>query len=274
MSYARTRRSREVAFLLSLLLPLPVIAAGKVERLEIVDRSIERHGGELFRHVEISLTLSSLSGSFDIVSAVSDGRFDYTVERLRDGVRQRWHQTNDGVWRSDDGVEIELDDEGRRRAMDFVSARLYFCFLPWRLNDPSTFKEDLGVETWEGRTLHKVKVTFTSGSSTDADDEYLYWFDPDSAQLVQFAYSFKANDGGLRFRRLVDYRRIGGILFADQENYAVDGGGLSVDQITPQFVNDSMRMLSKIELRDIHVRPLADVQGAANEEDPGTLGRR
>jgi len=117
-------------------------------------------------------------------------------------------------------------------------------------------------------------VTFTPGSSTDADDEYLYWFDPESAQLVQFAYSFKANDGGLRFRRLVDYRRIAGILFADQENYAIDGGGLTVDQITPQFVSDSMRMLSKIELRDIQVRPLAAGEAPGNEENPGTLGRR
>lgn len=235
----------------------PCLAAEKVERLPIVDRSIEHHGGELFTGVKVSLTVSSLSGSFDVVSLVRGGEFDSTVERVEEGVVETWRHTNEGVWRFEGGEPVELDDEGRRRAKDFVSARVYFCFLPWRLNDPHTFKEDLGIETWEGRPLHKVKVTFTPGSSSAADSEYLYWFDPDTGRLEQFAYSFgRGERGGLRFRPLVNYRRIGGILFADQENYAVGGPDLDVDDITPEFVAEQMRHLSTVELRDIEVEHL------------------
>ena len=118
-------------------------------------------------------------------------------------------------------------------------------------------QEDLGVEEWEGRRLHKVKVTFVAGSSTDADDEFLYWFDPASARLEQFAYSFAGRPGGLRFRRLDNYRRVGGILFFDQANLGVEGAGLRVDQIDPAFVRERMREISRVELRDITVRPLA-----------------
>ena len=57
-------------------------------------------------------------------------------------------------------------------------------------------------------------MTFAAGSSTDAEDEYLYWFDPETARLEQFAYSFQGRPGGLRFRRLDNYRRVGGILCA------------------------------------------------------------
>jgi hypothetical protein len=238
-------------------LPSALYAGPKVQRLPIVDRAIEHHGGALFERVEVSFTLSSLSGGFDVVSRVEDGMFDYAVERTREGVVQGWRHTNGGVWRFEDGVELGLDDEGRRGARDFVSARIYFCFLPYRLNDASTFKEDLGVETWGGRALHKVKVTFTPGSSTNAADEYLYWFDPETARLEQFAYSF---DGGLRFRRLVDYRRIGGILFADQENHGVNRSGLTVDLVGPDFVAGEMELVSTVELGDIEVRELASAE--------------
>lgn len=253
------RSALVVSASVALALPsLPCLAAEKVERLPIVDRAIEHHGGELFKGVEVSLTVSSLSGSFDVVSRVRGGEFDFEVERVKEGVVESWRHTNEGVWRVDDGEPIELDDEGRRRAKDFVSARLYFCFLPWRLNDPHTFKEDLGIETWEGRPLHKVKVTFTPGSSSAADSEYLYWFDPNTGRLEQFAYSFGSGErGGLRFRPLVNYRRIGGILFADQENYAVNGPDLDVDDITPEFVAEEMRLLSTVELSDIEVEHLA-----------------
>jgi hypothetical protein len=135
-------------------------------------------------------------------------------------------------------------------------ARVYFVFLPYRLNDPSVIQRDLGLETWEGRQLHKVKVTFPPGSSSDAQDEFIYWFDPTTARLEQFAYSFEDDPDGIRFRRLSNYRRIGGILFFDQENLGVEGDEYSVDQITPAFVEQSMREISIITLEDVRVESL------------------
>ena len=118
------------------------------------------------------------------------------------------------------------------------------------------YKEDLGIEVWDDRRLRKVKVTFEAGTSTDASDEYLYWFDPDTGRLELFAYSYEVNGGGLRFRRLFNYRRVGGLLFYDQENWGTEGPGLAIDLVTPEYVETRMRHVSTIELRDIEVEAL------------------
>ncbi|RMH21397.1 MAG: hypothetical protein D6696_05890 [Acidobacteria bacterium] len=243
------------AALLALAAPV-VTARGPAERLEIVDRAIAYHGGERYRASEVELDLCSKSGCFHLRSRVDGERFDHTVTgKIRDGER-RVRITNETVEAWLNGEPVAVEPAAEQRLRDWVMARVYFPFLPYRLNDPGVYKHDLGRERWGERELHKVKVTFSPGSSTDADDEYLYWFDPESGRLEQFAYSYDGDPGGLRFRRLTHYRRIGGILFADQENYGVEGDGLRVDRITPDFAA-TLRHVSTIKLSNVVVRPLA-----------------
>jgi hypothetical protein len=165
--------------------------------------------------------------------------------------------SNDSVSVSHDGQPVAVADAAQQKMRDWATARIYFAFLPFRLNDPGVLHEDLGIEEWQGRLLHKVKVSFVAGSSTDAEDEYLYWFDPETARMEQFAYSFTGKPGGLRFRRLSNYRRVGGMLFFDQSNLGVEAPGLRVDEITPAFVDERMREVSEVTLREITVRSLA-----------------
>ena len=60
-------------------------------------------------------------------------------------------------------------------------------------------------------------MSFTPGTSNDADDAYTFWFDPETGRIEQFGYDF---DNGLRFRRATSFERVGGVLFSDQDNYA------------------------------------------------------
>jgi hypothetical protein len=190
-----------------------------------------------------------------VSTVVDKGRFDYVVTGRIRGVERKVRATNESVelWEDGSPVVVPVDQETRLR--DWAVARIYFCFLPFRLNDDSVFKQDLGLETWEGRPLHKVKVTFSPGSSTDAEDEYMYWFDPQSGRVEQFAYSFTGNPGGLRFRRPFNYRRVGGVLFFDQENLGLEATDLSVDDLDPEMV-ETMREVSTVQLKMIQVRPL------------------
>jgi len=126
------------------------------------------------------------------------------------------------------------------------------------LGDPGVAQRDLGLESWGGRQLHRVKITFRAGSSTDAQDEFVYWFDPDNGRMEQFAYSFEGDPGGLRFRRLFNYRRVGGMLFFDQENLGIDADGLDIDQVTPEFVDRRMRLISTVTVDDLRVEALAN----------------
>ena len=246
----------------------PVLAAeptadpSRVDRLEIVDRAIAFHGGELYRASTTSLDVCSRSGCTRVTARLDGELFDYEVVGEAGGGERRVHWTKAEalgerleVWQ--DGVPVSPAPEDARRLKDWAMSRVYFAFLPFRLNDPNVFKQDLGLEVWGERQLHKVKITFAPGSSTDADDEYLFWFDPQTAQVEQFAYSYAGKPGGLRFRRAHNGRRVGGILFYDQENLGAEGEGLRVDRIDPAYV-ETLRKVSDVTFDNITVRPLAE----------------
>ena len=257
-------RSFVAAFLAGaaiLVVPAPEFADAQ-EPVDIVGRSIELHGGDLYESSAVELRLCSGSGCYDLAVTRRDGVYRHRVAGpVRAGHREV-EATNDTVRHWLDGVEMPVTDARAEQGLrDWATARIYFAFLPFRLDDPSAQREDLGQETWGDRELHKVKVTFRAGTSTDAEDEYLYWFDPATARLEQFAYSFEGNPGGLRFRRLDNYRRVGGILFFDQKNLGVEGDDLSVDQIDPEFVEERMRHVSDVRLEIVSVGPSSRARG-------------
>jgi hypothetical protein len=230
------------------------LEVAKTASLAVVDAAIEHHGGALFDASRSSFEVCSKSGCSAVSVTMNGGLFEYDVTATVRGTERRVRSTNEALELWEDGESVAVDDPRRRQSLrDWAMQRVYFNFLPFRLNDPSVYKQDLGIETWGDRRLHKVKISFAPGSSTDASDEYLYWFDPESSRLELFAYSY---GGGLRFRRLFDYRRVGGLLFYNQENWGVEGEGLSVDSVTPQYVEAEMRHVSTIELRVITVDSL------------------
>lgn len=230
-------------------------------QLDIVDRAIAFHGGDAYTSSTTRMTISSRSGRFDLAVRRSEGLFEYSVEGQTSNGLRRAQETNESIEEWRDGSPRELDEEGARRARSFVASRIYFPFLPYGLNDPSVWKTDQGLETWDGRELHRVKVTFDPGSSPGASDEYLYWFDPESGQLVYYAYSFDTGteEAGLRFRKALDYRRVGGLLFFDVINLGIEGDpALNVDMIDPEFVESRLREVSVVRLSDIEVEGLGN----------------
>lgn len=226
-------------------------------RLPILEKAISFHGGSLYNNSEISLTISSLSGEFDIVARAEDGLFDYTVisqvgSDLK--IQRKVRLTNTTIQRWDDGVEVELDEQTAEQVQTFVNARVFFPLLPYSVGGAGVLTEDLGIERWDNRGLHKIKITFQPNTSNDADDSYMFWFDPETGRMEQFAYDFA---GGLRFRKATKFNRVGGILFSDQENYAVDGGRISVDVLTADYVRETMKLLSVVKINNIDVEALS-----------------
>lgn len=222
---------------------------------EIVARAIEYHGGDVYERSRISMTITSLSGSFQIEAFRDGGVFEYLVTGTvgPDSAERRVRLTNDGVQEWRNGVETALDTAGERRARAFVNARVFFPLLPYTLKGGDIHFEDRGLETWDDRELQRVKVTFTAGTSADASDAYTFWFDPDTGRVEQFGYDFA---GGLRFRKAIAFNRVGGVLFSDQENYAIDGDRIPVDTLSPDYVAENMELLSTVVLSDIRVQPI------------------
>ena len=238
--------------------PRPVAPPGTSERLEIVDRAIEHHGGDLFESSRVRLTVASRSGSFDVDSTIEGDRFEYVIRASAGDDEREYRRDNRVLDVTEGGEPMDMDEREQVRAESYVNQRMYFLFLPYKLNDPGTFKEDQGLEEWNGRQLNRVRVTFEPGSSAGAESAYIYWFDPETARLEQFAYDYSRGTG-LRFRTLGNYRRIGGLLFYDADNYGLNtpDGGLTVDDITPAYVEEELPLVSQIELRDIDVEHLA-----------------
>lgn len=239
--------------------PRPVAPPGTSDRLEIVDRAIEHHGGDLFESSRVRLTVASRSGSFDVDSTIEGDRFEYVIRASAGDDEREYRRDNSALEVTEGGDPMDMDEREQVRAESYVNQRMYFLFLPYKLNDPGTFKEDQGLEEWNGRQLNRVRVTFEPGSSDGADSAYIYWFDPETARLEQFAYDYSAGTG-LRFRTLRNYRRIGGLLFYDADNYGLNtpDGGLTVDDITPAYVEEELPLVSQIELRDVDVEHLAE----------------
>ena len=231
------------------------VAAPDPNLPDVVARSIAYHGGDLYERSRMTMTITSLSGSFDVEATRDGGDFEFIVTDPPRGGRpeRRVRLNNDGVteWRG--GEQAELDAEGERLAAAFVNARVFFPLLPYTLKGGDIHFEDRGIDRWNGRDLHRVKVSFTPGTSNDADDAYTFWFDPGTGRIEQFGYDF---DNGLRFRRATSFERVGGVLFSDQDNYAVDGGKVPVDTLTPDYVANSMRLLSHVAISDVTVEPL------------------
>ena len=223
---------------------------------EIVAKAIDFHGGDLYEHSQIVITITSLSGSFLIEATRDGGNFEYVVTGmvgLDNSVERRVRLTNDTVQEWRDGVETKLDTEGERLARTFANARVFFPLLPYTLKGGNIQFQDRGLETWDNRELRRVRVSFTPGTSNDADDGYTFWFDPDTGRMEQFGYDF---DGGLRFRKAIAFNRVGGVLFSDQENYAVNGGKVPVDTLLPDYVAEEMELLSTVVISNISVEPL------------------
>ena len=262
----RTDRRRQRLALVGVTLAAAAGAAAKADDASddvaraMVERAIEHHGGSLFDTSRTALTQSSRSGSFRIVVERRSGvyRYEVTGDSSSGGLRVVTI-TNDSVESRLDGALQVLDPEGAARARRFVDARVWFPFLPYGLLGESVHLHDRGVERWPSGLLHRVHVTFAPGSSSDADDEYAFWFDPETARLRQYAYSFDVGDGrvGLRFRPLSNYRRVGGLLFYDAENLGFEGGAdTSVERIDPTFVRERLSPVSRVELTDLSVERL------------------
>lgn len=226
-------------------------SGGPAEAPDIVAKAIAFHGNDVFQSAAVSLTITSLSGSFQIDSTREDGRFEYVVTDPRS--QRRVRLTNEEVEEWREGVETTLDAEGARRARAFADARVFFPLLPFTLDGGDIHFEDLGLDQWDGRALHRVKVLFTPGSSNDADDAYMFWFDPETGRVEQFGYEFS---GGIRYRKAVAFNRVGGILFSDQENYAIDGDRVPVDMLSAEYVAANMNLLSTVTLSDIRVESI------------------
>lgn len=220
-------------------------AAQEISDQNIVDKCIEKHGGEKYNDAHYSYDFRKYHYEFHY----SDGQYRY--ERQTKDEKTIDILTNDGFIRKVEGKEVSLTEKKIRAYSNSVNSVHYFAFLPSFLNDTAVIKKLIGEGIIKGKEYYKVQITFKKeGGGDDHDDVYIYWINKADFSMDYLAYSFHVNGGGVRFRSAYNQRTIGGIIFQDYVNYKHDKN-TSVADLDTLYEQNKLIELSKIELINI-----------------------
>ena len=163
--------------------------------------------------------------------------------------------SNDGYKRFINNELVKVADSMIPRYSASVNSVHYFSVLPFGLNDAAVNKEFLNDVEIKGNTYHKIKITFNQeGGGEDFEDVFVYWINTKTFKTDYIAYSYIESDGvGLRFREAFNERFVNGIRFVDYNNYKATDTENSVLKLDEHYKNNTLKFLSKIELKQIKV---------------------
>lgn len=221
---------------------------------EIIDKTIEAAGGEIYDHAKIKFSFRKTqyssqrqNGKYELIRTFTD-----SVGEVRDVL------TNSGFERILNGKKIALRDSISNLYANSVNSVHYFVQLPYGLNDEAVKKELVGESEIEGNKYHEIKVTFNPvGGGVDHGDIYLYWINKRTFTIDYFTYKFYTGEGGIRFRKAYNPRVIEGLRFVDYKNYKIDPWeNIDVENVDDLFVSGKLELLSEIKTEDISVEIL------------------
>ena len=160
--------------------------------------------------------------------------------------------TNEGFHRFADGAEVPLEPKRRDAYANSVNSVVYFAFLPYALLDPAVQPRYLGRDTIKGEVLNLIGVTFRAeGGGKDFQDDYRYWFTPETHELKYLAYAHP--DGKIpRFRAAYNERTVDGIRVRDYRNYHTpQNTARNIDELAQDYEMGALPLLSVIDLEDV-----------------------
>ncbi|MCG2460066.1 deoxyribose-phosphate aldolase [Flavobacteriaceae bacterium F89] len=221
-----------------------------IEAQRIVDNSIAVSGGELYKTSNVSFNFRSMKYVLQIIEGqrVMKRIFGADSSQMIDMVGPN------GFQRFLKGGLVHVSDSMANVYSNSINSVHYFAYLPYGLNDPAVNKKLLGEIKLEGTEYYKVKVTFDKeGGGDDYEDTFIYWFNKKNYKPDYLAYEFHTDGGGMRFRKAYNERYVNGIRFVDYDNYKTVGGNASILKIDSLFLQNKLKPLSKIELKNIKV---------------------
>jgi hypothetical protein len=224
---------------------------------EIVDQLIEAYGGSNYDQSKIEFEFRDKSYG----SLRRGGNYIYARIFTEDNDLYHDLLSNEGFTREIDGNPADISEKKKAAYTRSVNSVIYFALLPYGLNDPAVIKQYLGEKEIEGKSYHKVLVTFQKdGGGEDHEDEFVYWIGNDDYSMDYFAYAYHTDGGGTRFRKAYNKRSIGGITFQDYINYEGSTSFDHVDDLDEKYIKGELKELSRIELNNIYASQITEEQ--------------
>jgi hypothetical protein len=185
--------------------------------LEIVNRSIEAHGCDVFSRSVVSFDFRDRSYSVwknsteYVYTRTWEDSTGTTIDSLVNS-SQLTRYLNDSI--------VNLTEEWEGKYASSVNSVLYFFQLPCLLNDPAVLKKYVGSTIINGVAYDQVEVGFQAeGGGEDFEDVYMYWFNQNTSTMDYLAYNYQVEGGGTRFRKAVNKRVVNGLIVQDYINY-------------------------------------------------------
>ena len=208
---------------------------------EIIKKAVEKHGGKNYEKFDISFDFRAFK-----VRLKQDNN-NYRFERVTEDSTKNLIKdllTNSSFERQVNGEKKVLSEKDFSKYKEGINSIAYFVLLPYKLLDEAVVSDYIGKEILEGRKYNKVSVKFKKvGGGEDHDDVFCYWFNEETNTMDFLAYE----NGGPRFRKAVNRKEVGGIIFQDYENYEILDKTIPTTEYDKAFKNGKAKLLSKIE---------------------------
>ncbi|MDR6300300.1 DUF6503 family protein [Mesonia maritima] len=219
---------------------------------KIIDKVVENAGSENYDASTIEFTFRDLQyksvrdcGMYELMRTKITAEGDTITDIVR----------NEGFTRLTNNETTPLADSLQIKYSNSVNSVHYFAQLPFGLNDQAVNKYYLTETFIKDKAYHEIEVTFDEiGGGSDHDDIYVYWVNTKTFTIDYFAYSYKTNGGGMRFREAFNPRTIKGIRFVDYKNYAPEEGtSPDLENMEKLFNENKLKQISTIETKNIEV---------------------
>ena len=217
----------------------------------VITKSIEVHGGDFYEDCIIEFDFRGRHYRLER----NRGIFEY--HRIFNDSTGTYHDllSNDGFRRTINGQPVPVSDDWAKRYSNSINSVAYFALLPFGLNDPAVNKNLIGEEEIEGNHYYKVHVTFSQdGGGEDHEDVFVYWINKENFRMEYFGYFYLTDGGGIRFRKAVNQRTKGGMIFSDYINFRGDDNDSDVAALARKYEEGLLEKLSVIDLENLQVR--------------------
>lgn len=217
---------------------------------EIINKSISAYGGEKVYNSEITFMFREKRYK------AKYNNENYRLERIftEDSLAYQDVLTNSNFTRFINHQETQIDNEWKNKYSNSINSVIYFFRIPFNLTDKAVNKAYLGKTTINKQNYHKIKVTFgQDGGGKDYSDVFIYWINTTKFTVDYFAYSYETDGGGKRFRKMINKRKVNGLLVADYINYKPKNDTEPLENFDVYYENNGFEELSRIVYDDVAI---------------------